>query len=97
MRSINSQIIMELRVTFVFWIGWMKDINLKRRAVYKMVLGMRRRAKFAHEDVVSLKNANIDMQGQIVDLKEQLLQTHKQLQFEQHQRRPPTRGDGRKQ
>ena len=97
MRSINSQIIMELRVTFVFWIGWMKDIKLKRRAVYKMVLGMRRRAKFAHEDVVSLKNANIDMQGQIVDLKEQLLQTHKQLQFEQHQRRPPTRGDGRKQ
>ena len=97
MRSINSQIIMELHVTFVFWVGWMKDIKLKRRAMFKMVLGMRRKAKLAQEDVGSLKNANIGMQGQIVELKEQLLQTHKQLQFEQQQKRPMTRGDGRKQ
>ena len=45
-----------------------------------------------------LKTANIEMQGQIVDLKEQLLQAHKQLQLEQLHKRPTTKGgEGRRQ
>jgi hypothetical protein len=95
-RSNNSQIMMMLCMSFEFWIGWLKDVKLKRRAIFKMVLGMRRREKLAkQDDLGSLKNANIEMQCQIVDLKEQLLQTHKQLQFEQQQKRPPTRSEGR--
>jgi chromosome segregation ATPase len=96
-RSNNSQIIMMLCMSFEFWIGWLKDIKLKRRAIFKMVLGMRRREKLSkQDDLGSLKSANIEMQGQIVDLKEQLLSTHKQLQFEQQQKRPPTRSEGRR-
>jgi hypothetical protein len=97
-RSNNSQIIMVMRLTFEFWIGWLKDIKFKRRAIFKMVLGMRRKATLAkHDGVSALKSANIVMQGQIVDLKEQLLETHKQLQFEQLHKRPSTRGEGRRQ
>ena len=96
-RSTNCQIIAVLNVTFQFWIGWLKDVKLKRRAIYKMVLGMRRKEKLAKQDGVgALKSANIEMQGQIVELKEQLLETHKQLQFEQLHKRPTTRGDGRR-
>jgi hypothetical protein len=98
-RSNNSQIVMVLRMTFEFWTCWLKDVKLKRRSIFKMVLGMRRRQKLAGQDGIgALKTANIELQAQIVDLKEQLLQTHKQLQLEQLHKRPTTRGgEGRRQ
>ena len=59
-RSNNSQIVMVLRMTFEFWTCWLKDVKLKHRSIFKMVLGMRRRQKLAGQDGIgALKTANI--------------------------------------
>jgi chromosome segregation ATPase len=96
-RSSKNQILMVLRMAFEFWIGWLKDVMLKRRAIFKMVLGMRRRAKLHdHDSRSALKNENIQMQGQIVDLQQQLLEMHKQLQSEHQQKKSSTKGEGKR-